>query len=281
MEAEFYADYNANIAEDYSTGTGERGKDQKPRTARLSSQGVFPRCIPLERDSCDLEDSAGTLPSFPRRPARLGASVPTSPTPLKNLLRADLGGKDSRMVCLNVYDLTTSPIIAAINHATLKLLAGGAFHIAIEVAGQEWFYGHTSRGSGVTSVSPCEDGTHHFRSSVPLGRTTKSHGAVLQAIEHLGDAPEWQGPCYHDIRHNCCHFARALAAQLGVGPLPSWVDVLCRTAESLIVPLGPLDYDIGIKCESLQKPWRLSCPAASQSADHRRSRKIPSTIQSI
>lgn len=180
------------------------------------------------------------------------------------------------MVALNVYDLTKSPLMEALNQVSLTLVGGGAFHVGIEVWGHEWFYGFKQNGSGVTSVMPCKDGAHHFRGSVQLGCTSCSKAEVEELIQQLASAAEWQGTCYHDIMHNCCHFARALAAHVGVGPLPGWVDRLGRTAEGL---LAPVDKDSLANFKALNVPWKLSCQPAS--AFEQCCRKIPCTVMSM
>mmetsp|Transcript_81182 Transcript_81182/g.181634 ORF Transcript_81182/g.181634 Transcript_81182/m.181634 type:complete len:184 (-) Transcript_81182:157-708(-) len=148
---------------------------------------------------------------------------------------ANTTADDPRMVLLNVYDLTHYKFVEAFNQLAVPLGAGGFFHVAIEVWEQEWNYGGSQKGTGITSVSPGKDPAHNFRASIPLGLTELSKRQVQEVI--LEFAGEWQGTGYDCIRRNCCSFAQALAQRLGVGPLPGWVDRLCRTAAGVLTPL--------------------------------------------
>jgi len=138
-------------------------------------------------------------------------------------------------VVLSVYDATRSPLVSAFNRASAPVGAGGAFHIAIVVWDHEWSFGLTRSGSGVSWVSPGQDAAHQFRGSLLIGTTRLPRKATHRIIKQM--AKEWQGNLYHPLRRNCCHFAQSLAASLGVGPLPDWVDRLGRTCETLSVPI--------------------------------------------
>lgn len=164
------------------------------------------------------------------------ASCSPWPSPFAYEVKWANGLHDPQMVLLNVYDLTRWRVIEAFNQLAMPLGAGGVFHVAIEVWDQEWNYGATVKGSGVTSVLPGKDPGHRFRGSIPLGYTELAKCEVLEAVLELSD--EWPGRSYHCIRRNCCAFAQALAERLGVGPLPGWVDRLSRVAAGVVTPVG-------------------------------------------
>eukprot|EP00408_Alexandrium_pacificum_P016751 CAMPEP_0171185914 /NCGR_PEP_ID=MMETSP0790-20130122/16543_1 /TAXON_ID=2925 /ORGANISM="Alexandrium catenella, Strain OF101" /LENGTH=179 /DNA_ID=CAMNT_0011650943 /DNA_START=12 /DNA_END=551 /DNA_ORIENTATION=- len=142
---------------------------------------------------------------------------------------------DPRMVSLNVYDLTRWKFVEALNHMAVPMGVGGLFHVAIEVWDEEWSYGGSMKGTGITSVLPGKDPSHNFRASIPLGRTELSKRQVQEIILEL--AGEWPGVHYDCIRRNCCTFAQVLAERLRAGPLPGWVDRLCRTAAGALAPV--------------------------------------------
>ena len=69
---------------------------------------------------------------------------------------------------------------------------------------------------------------------------------------------DWVGPSYDLLKRNCCSFCNEFCVNLGVGPLPGWVNGLAGTGAQI--------YDIttnahGIAQESLKLPAnvRPSC----------------------
>eukprot|EP00419_Tripos_fusus_P069743 CAMPEP_0172880922 /NCGR_PEP_ID=MMETSP1075-20121228/116218_1 /TAXON_ID=2916 /ORGANISM="Ceratium fusus, Strain PA161109" /LENGTH=63 /DNA_ID=CAMNT_0013733249 /DNA_START=1 /DNA_END=189 /DNA_ORIENTATION=- len=56
-------------------------------------------------------------------------------------------------------------------------------------------------------------------------------------VARLAFAEQWQGKEYNSLAHNCTHFARCLVSDLGVAPVPDWVDRLGRVAEGFVAPL--------------------------------------------
>jgi len=138
-------------------------------------------------------------------------------------------------VTLNVYDLTHLSAMKVFNQAAFSLLAGGAFHIAVEVWKVEYSYGYTPMGTGIYRQPPGKDSDHSFRESVRVGTTTASRKEVQDILKQL--APEWCGNRYHWAHKNCCHFAHALCQRLGAGPLPEWVDLFSRTISVITAPL--------------------------------------------
>mmetsp|Transcript_12970 Transcript_12970/g.34722 ORF Transcript_12970/g.34722 Transcript_12970/m.34722 type:complete len:258 (+) Transcript_12970:83-856(+) len=142
---------------------------------------------------------------------------------------------DARRVFLNVYDLGTNVIFGACNSTLVKLGAGGVFHVAIQVWGREWSYGHLQKGCGIGACAPRADKTHVFRESVDLGIAQCSQRQFIKNLKNV--AHEWMGPGYSLIHRNCCHFAQTLTEMLGVDPIPGWVDSLGQTADRVLTPL--------------------------------------------
>jgi len=88
--------------------------------------------------------------------------------------------------------------------------------------------------------------------------------AVDRVIQQI--SRNWQGHLYHALRRNCCHFARALVGELGVEPLPDWIDRLGRTCEALAAPIDGA-VSSGQRAMSTMRaayqvatmPWQMCC----------------------
>lgn len=119
------------------------------------------------------------------------------------------------------------------------MVGGGAFHVGVEVFGQEWSYGLAQSGTGVSAVEPREHPSHRFRGSLILGHTPLSQQEVSHVLSEL--ARSWQGNAYHVVHRNCCAFAQEFCQKLGSAPVPHWVGSLGRTVASVV---GPLDRAI-------------------------------------
>eukprot|EP00913_Durusdinium_trenchii_P033540 g31399.t1 len=100
---------------------------------------------------------------------------------------------------------------------------GGAFHVGVEVYGAEWSYGVY----GVACDPPRSETAHVYECSVYVGATVKSQEQVAELLFQL--CQEWRGPNYDVLSHNCCSFGRRLVEDLGVGPMPLWIDRLARS----------------------------------------------------
>lgn len=152
-------------------------------------------------------------------------------------LRVDFFSKrQQEQVILHVYDLCVSGgrINLSVNalNAVLNPLGTGAYHVAIEVYGDEWTYGHVPGDeTGVIHFEPrcCPD--HRYRQAVPLGPTSVTAPEFRQMICKL--ETEWLGNQYDLLRHNCVKFCMELSRLLGVSELPSWVQNLGDTGEAL------------------------------------------------
>lgn len=151
---------------------------------------------------------------------------------LSNLEENPKTPRGKSMVRLNVYHATRSRFVEALNFVSSAL--GGAYHVAIEVYGQEWAYGATSAGTGISVTEPRKDRGHRFCEAIELGTTCLSPGEVGLVILDL--APAWAGTDYDLLSRNCCHFSKALAKRLGVANLPSWIDRMARGLEAISAP---------------------------------------------
>ena len=93
------------------------------------------------------------------------------------------------LVTLHVYDITNTQYEAAnsaiqnLNRFTKDALgAGGIFHGAVEVNGDEWSYGYCDRGSGVYPCRPKGNTGYTYRESVALGVTALAPASVINAV---------------------------------------------------------------------------------------------------
>lgn len=121
-------------------------------------------------------------------------------------------------VKVHVYHVSGHSAVKRVN-SVLRVLGTGAFHIGVEVYGQEWSFGFTDDGgTGVFCYQPqvCEE--HVYDRSLDMGHTRLTFGEVARLIGSL--ANEWQGEDYDILRCNCCHFSDKLCRRLGVGPTP-------------------------------------------------------------
>lgn len=141
-------------------------------------------------------------------------------------------------VLLNVYDVTsaesqtTTSTINVINNVTHALNLGGVFHGAVEVVGEEWSFGYCVRGTGVYACTPKQNPFYQHRETLLLGRTQKSKQEVAAIISRL--KIEWPGASYNLLNRNCCHFCEDLSKELGVGPVPGWLNRFAAGAEATL-----------------------------------------------
>ncbi len=70
----------------------------------------------------------------------------------------------------------------------------------------------------------------------PRLRDSKARSAAFMQVKSvlLRLRGEWQGVTYDLLQRNCCHFCEALVAELGVGPLPGWLNRLAANADATI-----------------------------------------------
>ena len=143
---------------------------------------------------------------------------------------------NSYPVRLNVYDVSLNSHITKLNRYLKPLGAGGIFHAAIEIHGQEYSFGGTDNptfaGTGVFVCPPKQCPVHRYQESILLGHCELSPTQVRTMIQHHLE-PAWLAKDYNLFRKNCCFFAQEFAIQLGVGDLPTWVYSLAQTTQGV------------------------------------------------
>jgi len=124
------------------------------------------------------------------------------------------------LVLLNVYDLRQElQRVNEFSNFSMDIVAmGGAFHVAVEVFGSEWYYGT----NGVECELPRTCEGHVYRCSVFLGRTSLSQHQFAEHMLQL--CRTWRGRDYDVLARNCCCFADVLCDVLQVSPIPDWAD---------------------------------------------------------
>mmetsp|Transcript_18133 Transcript_18133/g.47876 ORF Transcript_18133/g.47876 Transcript_18133/m.47876 type:complete len:278 (-) Transcript_18133:309-1142(-) len=134
-------------------------------------------------------------------------------------------------VFLNVYDLASMASIpnAILCNSLVKTF--GAFHVAVEVYGEEWgFYRQMDPDEcGICrSRTPRRHPVHIYRQSVNLGATNFEDWQVWDLMRR-DLIPQWPGGRYDLIHGNCIHFSQTFSNLLQVNPVPSWVTGLHET----------------------------------------------------
>lgn len=128
-------------------------------------------------------------------------------------------------VFLNVYDLAS---VASIPNSILCnsiMKTFGAYHVAIEVYGEEWgfFRQDDPDECGICrSRVPRRHPVHVYRQSVNLGCTPFVDFEIWNLLRREL-IPAWSGGRYDLIHCNCIHFADEFAKLLKVEPVPPWV----------------------------------------------------------
>ena len=139
-------------------------------------------------------------------------------------------------VWLHVYDVGHAKIIQNLDFALKDFLhVGGVFHGAVEVFNREWSFGgiHPSMPprSGVFAGKPRCCRMHTYKQSIYMGDCKKHPQEVKNILMRLME--EWQAHDYNLLRRNCCSFSRTFVEELGVGPVPGWLNRLARTGAAL------------------------------------------------
>lgn len=140
---------------------------------------------------------------------------------------------DGPLVVLNVYDLDKNWLnMNGLLCDALQL--GGAFHVGVEVFGNEWSFGT----DGVVYSPARHNDVHVYRQSVPLGHTRHSSEKIVAIIDDMA-AGTWRGETYDILFRNCCTFARELCCNiLGRDKIPGWVDRLGNGLAEVFGPAG-------------------------------------------
>ena len=137
----------------------------------------------------------------------------------------DLVEEDYQEV-LTGYGFTTGSSVIAVNSGTYHL-GWGAFHAGVEVGGLEYSFGSCARGTGVYAVEPTRAPGYKFRETLEMGETPLSRREARTLMLEM--RREWPGASYNVLRRNCCTFADAACARLGVKPVPAWVNHLANS----------------------------------------------------
>jgi len=133
-----------------------------------------------------------------------------------------LGARVYQDVFVNVYNLNSGMVRANEMLVSRNGAFGGAFHVGIQVYGSEWTYGVY----GVSREVPRSETAHVYSCSVYMGRTEMEPVALAGLFYRL--CQEWRGADYDLFSKNCCSFGTMLSKELGLGPVPSWIDLLPR-----------------------------------------------------
>lgn len=151
-----------------------------------------------------------------------------APEPAKDIS----GDTNAHAVLINVYHATPNGIVNMYNSVAVPLGLAGAFHIGVQVWGDEWSFGQSGEGSGVSFHKPRSLTHHTYHKTYAVGETKLNRKDAINVIRELG--VDWPGYGYHVLKRNCCHFASVLVEALGCEPLPKWMvglsDDLCPLA---------------------------------------------------
>jgi hypothetical protein len=147
-------------------------------------------------------------------------------------------------VLLHVYNLSRSVVVANDLLSTEGIALGGAFHVGLEVYGSEYAYGV----AGVAHLLPRAEEDHVYKCSVYLGETSLSHESFASLLAQA--CQKWRGADYDLLERNCCCFCSEVVQQLGVGPMPAWIDHFSRL---LLSGRQLADYSIQSCLSALQR----------------------------
>jgi hypothetical protein len=127
-------------------------------------------------------------------------------------------------VKVSIYDLVGSS-----TNALLTSVAGGVFHVGIEVADVEWSYGYCDCGSGVFAVASTKCTLGPLREQVLLGETKLRADEIIRILHKL--RMEWVGPDYNVMSRNCVFFSKAFLRELNPKlQIPEYCRSLSETA---------------------------------------------------
>lgn len=208
----------------------------RDRSPEAISRGVGAQVVPAEKSSQKSSQKSNQA----KETGTTASEIPVPPSPssclncASDLQPVEVCTNDAS-VFLSVYDISESSAMRVFNGLILPI-GSGVFHVGISVFKTEYSYGWIKTGTGVRSEPPGTAPGHQFRGLVRLGTTPLSKERVKAIIGEMMNT--WRGSDYKFVERNCTHFARALAAKLGVGPLPEWMDQLGRTAESVLAPIS-------------------------------------------
>jgi len=145
-------------------------------------------------------------------------------------------------VYLHIYDLGDSAFVRSLNGA-LRGFGSGAYHVGVEVYGQEWSYASMAESeaklrsamlirSGISWYAPRTAEGHTYRETVSMGHTSLTKAEVFALTMRLGN--DWRCDDYDMLTSNCCHFCDFFCRQMGVGPIPERLTSLAALGFSLL-----------------------------------------------
>eukprot|EP00435_Cladocopium_sp_Y103_P006603 s691_g2.t1 len=147
------------------------------------------------------------------------------------VLRLDesISSKKMSFVYLNVYDLFNWQV-GLLNNVAWSLWGAGAFHVGLQIYGNEYAFGGRDKGidgSGITHCKPRCCPKHSFRESLCLGVTSLTKQEVDELLHEV--APDWSIQAYETLGPNCVTFCRQMCKRLAVQGVPDWVDSMARS----------------------------------------------------
>jgi len=160
-------------------------------------------------------------------------------------------------VKIHIYDVTNTPseransVIMTVNNLTRDV--GGVFHGAVEICGKEWSFGFCESGSGVYACLPKLNPAYTYRETIEMGKTDigmKQLNAILRKMRE-----EWQGNTYDLLGRNCCHFCEEFCKELGLGPIPAWINRFAYGAESAVTAVQSTYDTMMWLGEAISQTW--------------------------
>eukprot|EP00397_Hematodinium_sp_SG-2012_P040697 GEMP01044641.1.p1 GENE.GEMP01044641.1~~GEMP01044641.1.p1 ORF type:complete len:264 (+),score=36.05 GEMP01044641.1:158-949(+) len=139
-------------------------------------------------------------------------------------LPANFKGFSHNDVFLNIYHVRIGVGFTTMDFAGFNSLFDnvlGAFHVGVEIYGEEWQYGWCNDGTGVCQAQPRVNTEHTYSRTVRLGRTKLSVMGVNDVLSKLSSA--WPGSDYNIGTKNCIHFAKRFTEELGVEEPPAFL----------------------------------------------------------
>mmetsp|Transcript_72974 Transcript_72974/g.171041 ORF Transcript_72974/g.171041 Transcript_72974/m.171041 type:complete len:205 (+) Transcript_72974:77-691(+) len=148
----------------------------------------------------------------------------------------------AQKVWLHIYHLNQAT--EKLNTALLKPMGVGAFHVGVEVLGDEWYFRWAdSTESGVVWMRPRAHQVHVYAESICLGSSMLTEPRIRSVLGDFVDS--WLANSYHPVSRNCNHFAKAFVEALRcTEPFPDWVIGLSDAVESsYIAPVLDRSWD--------------------------------------
>jgi len=164
-------------------------------------------------------------------------------------------------VSLCIYEM---PGASKLHSLTKTAGLGAAHHIGVSVYWLEWSFGWCSEGPGVYMVHPGENSLGIFKSSISLGKTTRTPQEVIAILEEM--RADWPGTEYHLLNRSCAHFSVELAQRLNVQNLPDWLSTLASVGDHVVERLGHSGTN-RVLAEVTPEPDRRLPPEMAQFGD--------------